>query len=100
LSSTWMVSVLAVVSTRLTRPRVRLGVRDHIGQRLAQRGQRVIAELLGNRGVQRADQRDLGLEAEHRAYDRQGNAADVLDFDPLQACPKPVQTPYPPNGRR
>ena len=22
------------------------------------------------------------------------------DFDPLQACLKPVQTPYPPNGRR
>ena len=77
LSSTWMVSLLAVMSTPTnTRPRVRLGVPDHIGQRLAQRGQRVIAELLGSRAVQRADQRDLGLEAEHRAYDRQGNAAD------------------------
>ncbi len=39
---------LGLMSTN-TRPRVRLGVPDHIGQRLAQRGQRVIAEFHGNR---------------------------------------------------
>lgn len=50
LPSTWMVSLLASCPPRLTHaPRVRLGVPDHIGQRLAQRGQRVIAEFHGNR---------------------------------------------------
>jgi hypothetical protein len=50
LPSTWMVSLLASCPPRLTHaPRVRLGVPDHIRQRLAQRGQRVIAEFHGNR---------------------------------------------------
>jgi hypothetical protein len=80
--------------------RVRLGVPDHIGQRLAQRGHRVIAELPGNHAVQRANQRALGLESERRPSTGKEASPMSSDFDPLQAWPKPVQTPYPPNGRR
>jgi hypothetical protein len=81
-------------------PRVRLGVPDHIGQGLAQRGQRVIAEFHGNGAVQRTDQRDLALEPSTRRTTGEETPPMSSDFDPLQAWPKPVQTPYPPNGRR
>lgn len=95
LSSTWRVSVLAVMSTPTnTRPRVRLGVPDHIGQRLAQRGQRVIAELLGNRAVQRISV-ILGLKRSTGVYDRQGNAVGVLRLRPAAGLPQARPDPIP-----
>jgi hypothetical protein len=80
-------------------PRVRLGVPDHIGRRLAQRGQRVIAEFHGIALSNGPISVILGLTPSTGRTTGKETPPMSSDLDPLQAWPKPFQTPYPPDGR-